>query len=89
MTTGGSSQRLSMSALNALNAATSPRMRPGWSVSNDKVHEAHPVGEPERGVVETLRLLLGELLVDGLDERDVLVRAIRLDLVADHRAAHV
>ena len=56
MTTGGSSQRLSMSALKALNAATSPRMRPGWSVSDDEVHEAHPIRKPERGVVETLGL---------------------------------
>jgi hypothetical protein len=33
--------------------------------------------------------LLGELRVDRLDERDVLVDPIRSDLVSDHRAAHL
>src|SRR6185503_2369718 len=52
------------------------------------MHEADSVREPEGRVVEALGALRRELRVDGLDECRVLIRSIRKDLVADHRATH-
>ena len=42
--TGGSSHRPSISAVNALNATNSLRMRPGWSVSNTTCMKLTPSG---------------------------------------------